>query len=366
MEKKENLLDIVKVLYQWRKPILYLCIGIGLLTALISLLLPNYYASTTTFYAASMDQAKPGQIFGTSTAETDFYGNDRDNDRLLTIAESKELVTYMIQQFDLYTHYEIRPTAKDAAFKVNEKFLKHYTVTKTKRDAIQLSIEDTDREKAALMVNAARVKVDEQYIKIVTDQLTTLKGSLEKNIQEKDKTLQQISDSLQIIRNRYGIYSATNQGEVIAEQLLTTESKLIRESAKLAALGKMATISRDTLSLLRADVKGYEQEVKALKEQLTLFNQGLSTVLILERQQKEVSNRLGFQKIQLNQLITAFDSPLTGINLIEAGTVPTRKSRPSRSIIVISAVMISFIFSIIGLLLFDAYKEVDWKEVFSA
>jgi len=366
MEQKENLLDIIKILYQWRKPILYLCIGMGLLTALISLLLPNYYASTTTFYAASMDQAKPGQIFGTSNAETDFYGNDRDNDRLLTIAESKELTTYIIQQFDLYTHYDIKPTAKDAAFKVKEKFLKHYTVTKTKRDAIQLSIEDVDREQTALMVNAAREKVDEQYTKIIKDQLITLKSSLEQNIQEKEKSLLTISDSLRVYREKYGVYSIATQGEVFAEQILAAESKKVRESARLTALAKMSAISRDTIALLRASVTGYEMEVKALKSQLNLFNQGLSRVTVLEREQKEVSNRLSFQKVQLNQLLTAFGSPLTGINLIEAGTVPVRKTRPRRSLIVISAVLISFIFSIIGLLLFDAYKEVNWKEVFGA
>ena len=216
------------------------------------------------------------------------------------------------------------------------------------------------------MVNAAREKVDEQYIKIVTNQLTTLKGSIEQNIQEKEKSLSKISDSLQVFRERYGIYAADTQGEVFAEQILAAESKKVRESARLAALSKMATISRDTIALLRATVKGYETEVKALKSQLNLFNQGLSKVTVLEREQKEVSGRLSFQRVQLNQLSTAFDSPLTGINLIEAGTVPVRKTRPRRSIIVISAVLISFIFSIIGLLLFDAYKEVNWKDVFEA
>ena len=105
MEQKENLLDILRVLLLWKKPLLYTSLGIGLLTALISLVLPNYYQSTTIFYAASMDQAKPGHIYGTATTDTDFYGNDHDNDRLLTFAESGEVSTYLINKFNLYTHY---------------------------------------------------------------------------------------------------------------------------------------------------------------------------------------------------------------------------------------------------------------------
>ena len=171
MEQRENLLDVLKILFKWLRPIAYLCIGVGIGTTAISLLLDNYYESTTTFYASSIDQAKPGQIFGTSSRDLEFYGNDRDNDRLLTIAESNGLVDYMVRTFDLYTHYDIDSTKERAPFNVRQKFNKYYTVIKTKREAIELSIEDTDKELAAEMVNAARNKIDELAIVIVENVL---------------------------------------------------------------------------------------------------------------------------------------------------------------------------------------------------
>lgn len=365
MEQRENLLDIIKVLFQWKKPIVYLCLGVGILSALLSLLLPNYYQSTSIFYAASMDQAKPGHIFGTSSRDTDFYGNDNDNDRLLTIAESNDVADYIIQKFDLYKHYEIDTTNEKAPFKVKEKFFKYYKVMKTKRDAIELSMEDTDKEQAANIVNAARVKIDELYIKVVRDQLEKLKQSLKKNIEGKESSISQINDTLMHYRNTYGVYNTASQGEIFAEQILSTESKLTRELSRLNTLGKNSSISRDTIALMKAMTQGYKNELKNLQEKMQLFNKGVSKVTILEREEKELGNRLGVQKIQLSQLQTTFDSSISGINLIEAGTVPVMKSRPKRSIIVVSAVLISLIFSVIGILLFDAYKEVDWKEVFS-
>ncbi len=363
MEQRENLLDIIKVLFQWKKPIIYLCLGVGLLSALLSLLLPNYYQSTSIFYAASMDQAKPGQIFGTSTTDTDFYGNDHDNDRLLTIAESNDVADYLIQKFDLYTHYDIDTTNEKAPFKVKEKFFKYYKVMKTKRDAIELSMEDTDKEQAANIVNEARAKIDELYIKVVRDQLEKLQQSLQKNIEEKENNIAQINDTLIHYRNTYGVYSTEAQGEKFAEQILSTESKLARESARLATLEKNPTISRDTIALMKAMAQGYKNELKSLQEKMQLFNKGVSKVTVLEREEKELGNRLGFQKVQLSQLETTVNSPISGINLIEAGTVPVMKSRPKRSIIVVSAILISLIFSVIGILLFDAYKDVDWGEV---
>jgi len=362
MEQRENLLDVLKIFFKWLKPIAYLCIGVGIGTAAISLLLSNYYESTTTFYANSVDQAKPGQIFGTSTRDIEFYGDDRDNDRLLTIAESNDLKDYMIQTFDLYKHYDIDPTKERAAYNVQQKFNKYYNVIKTKRDAIELSIEDTDKELAAKMVNAAREKIDELAVKIIKGQLKNFQSSLEKNIAEKNNQLAILGDSILALRTRYGVYSTESQGETFATQILTAESKLAGATAKLKSL-KASGAPRDTLAQIAANIAGFKSQTSILKQRTQDFNEGQSQVLVLERRQKDMSNKLGVENVNLNQLITAYNSDISAINLIEAGAVPIIKSRPKRSLIVISAVLVTAIFSFIGVLLFESYKEVDWKEV---
>lgn len=359
MEQRENLLDVLKILFKWLKPIAYLCIGVGIGTAAISLLLDNYYESTTTFYASSIDQAKPGQIFGTSTRDVEFYGDDRDNDRLLTIAESNELADYMIETFDLYNHYEIDSTKERAAFNVREKFNKYYTVIKTKRDAIELSIEDVDKVLATKMVNVARDKIDELAIKIVKEQLQNFKLSLEKNISDKYKELAILGDSISALKTRYGVYNTETQGEVFATQILKAEALLARQTAKLNAF-KKSRAPKDTLNKIAADIAGYEGELNTLTTRSGNFNEGQAQLLVLERSQKEMSNKLGQETVQLNQLLTAYNSKISAINLIEAGAIPIIKSRPKRSLIVISAVLITAIFSFIGILLFESYKDVNW------
>lgn len=362
MEQRENLLDVLKIFFRWLKPIAYLCIGVGIGTAAISLLLDNYYESTTTFYASSIDQAKPGQIFGTSNRDVEFYGDDRDNDRLLTIAESNELADYMIETFDLYTHYEVDATKERAAFNVRQKINKYYTVIKTKRDAIELSIEDTNKELAAKMVNAARNKIDELAVAIVKNQLQQVKLSLEKNISDKDNKLKITGDSINALRTRYGVYNTDSQGEVFATQILNSEAQIARQSAKLSSL-KTAGSPRDTLNRIAANIAGYKGELITLQKRSESFNKGQNQLIVLERSQKEMSNKLSQEKVQLNQLLTAYNSEISAINLIEAGGIPLIKSRPKRSLIVISAVLVTAIFSFIGVLLFESYKDINWKEI---
>ena len=111
MENNENLLGVISTLLRWRKPIIRICLIAGIGTAIIALFLPNYYQSTTTFYAASPDLGKPEAV-GEIERDRDIYGEDTDNDRLLTIAQSNEIVSYLIQKFKLYEHYDINPSKK--------------------------------------------------------------------------------------------------------------------------------------------------------------------------------------------------------------------------------------------------------------
>ncbi|HQW02861.1 MAG TPA: hypothetical protein PLR30_10315, partial [Saprospiraceae bacterium] len=50
--EKDSLLPILGTLYPWRRRIMYITVGAFVVSALLSLLLPNYYQGKTVFYAA--------------------------------------------------------------------------------------------------------------------------------------------------------------------------------------------------------------------------------------------------------------------------------------------------------------------------
>ena len=87
MEHKENLLDVLKTLFKWKKTILGICILTGIGSILYALTLDNYYQAATVFYAANHDLAKPDPV-GTNGLPKNYYGTGEDLDRILTIAQS--------------------------------------------------------------------------------------------------------------------------------------------------------------------------------------------------------------------------------------------------------------------------------------
>jgi tyrosine-protein kinase Etk/Wzc len=70
------------------------------------------------------------------------------------------LADFLIDTFNLYEHYDIDPEGRQSALPRSGSFYELYEVTKTKRDAIELSVEDTDKALAAKIANAARDKID--------------------------------------------------------------------------------------------------------------------------------------------------------------------------------------------------------------
>ncbi|MFN0013686.1 MAG: hypothetical protein ACKVU2_03985, partial [Saprospiraceae bacterium] len=112
MENRDNLLGVLQTIYRWRKTIRNVCLLALLGSIGISLLMDNYYEAKTIFYPTSPQLANPELMFGNTGHVTDYYGSDRDLDRLAEIAAGKEVEDFMVHRFNLYEHYDIDSTDK--------------------------------------------------------------------------------------------------------------------------------------------------------------------------------------------------------------------------------------------------------------
>lgn len=351
MEQKDHLLGVVQTLWNWRKPILIIGVAAVLGTALISLFLPNYYKATTIFLATSPDQAKPDALF----SAREYYGNANDVDRLLTIAESNELVEFLVDTFNLYEHYRINQNNPRAGYYVQQKFFSLYEVKKNKRDAIELSVEDRDRELAARIANAARENIDEIAQKLVKEGQSKAIQTFENQILVKQGLLKMLSDTLRVLRNTYGIFNTVAQSETLTEQQSTAQGRLILNRKRLEILKATPGVPRDTINMLNALVFGLEEEVKNIQERMSHFNDGIAVINIYEKQWYESNAQLTLEYERLKIWRSAFEASVPATALVERAEVPIIKSRPKRSLLVLTAGVITFVFCVIAVLLLDNY-----------
>lgn len=364
MERKDNLLGVLATLYHKRKLILKVCGVVLLGSIIISLLLPKFYKSTTTFYAASTDLMNPDKMFGGGKSEVRYYGTAEDLERLLTIAQGAEVVDYLVGKYNLYEHYDIDTSSAKAGFYIREHFNGLYEVQKTKFDAIELSVEDEDPKLAAAIANDARIKIEEISSRLIKNsqqnQLSTLKNSIETS----EENLHAIGDSLARLREKYGIYDPDTQGETIAALYSSTRMQKSRLDGKFESYTNTPGTPRDSIRKVTTELKGLETQMAKLQEDLKLFNEGSSVVISLSDQHETARNQINWDKERRKHVLAAFSSDVSTIHLVEKAEVPIVKSRPVRSVLVLASTFAALLFMVIGILIFDNFKEVNWKEVF--
>ena len=373
MESKDNLISVLASLYRWRKQIAVSCGAAILITVGISLLMPNYYQSATSFYVASPDQFKPELIFGESQRDMEFFGDDLDLDRILTIANSNELVEYVVRNFNLYEHYDIDTSNILASIKVSKRFRGLYEVKKTKNNAVELSVEDKDPIFAANMAKMARWHIDSVASILIKASQWRLTETYKAGIIEKERALRAISDTLVKLRGTYGIYDTETQSELMTKLVSEAEANLARSKARLGELEKAEGVSRDSLMYLRANIKGYEKELESVagsgsssQFNLSKFNRGKDLVDTYSEAYTTESEDLAITRQRLSQLESVFRSPISAVHVVDEARVPLEKSRPIRSILVLLAAVISFLFSSFCALLLDAYRDVKWRDITEA
>lgn len=354
----KNLIDLVKILWQWKWKILSLVVLATIVSIVISLLLPNYFKSSAIFYAASQDLAKP-QPLGDSERTVNYFGNDNDIDRLLTVAHSHKLKTFLIDSFDLYSHYSIDKESKNAEHKIREKLGKLLAIEKTKFGAISLSIEDTNPVKASEMTTAASNFIDLSASSQWKSSQEKLLQTYNRKIEESDAKIKIVNDSLQEMKQTFKIYDLSNQSEILLTQQTSLQSKVFMIKSKLQS--SSIQNNPDSISLYSNLESGIQNQLSKINARIQQFNEGLNPITTLERLQIQMTQQIAIDKERRDQLTASYKSPTAGIILVEEPEVAIYKSRPRRSLYVVGTFLLSFILSSLFAILHSTYKENDWS-----
>jgi capsule polysaccharide export protein KpsE/RkpR len=364
MGEQNNLLPLLKVWAKWKKIIGLICLLTGVGAIVVSLFLADYFKSTTVFYPASSDVQKPDKIFGFGSETLYYYGTSEDGDRVLSVGESEELKDFLIQKFNLFTHYNVDSTTAKGRFLVKEILNSQYKIQRNRYDAIELMVEDTDPKVARDMALAAREKINTLALGMVRKSQAQIIKTFEQSINAQQKELAHIEDSLRYMRSSFGIYNPLTQSKILTDLSAIADARLARTRAQVAALEKEPNANRDTIIMMRSLVKGLENEVATIRKGsngTNAFNKGVSTVEVLTQVHEQTRKQLSFDVVRLQQMKAATSAEIAAIYVIEEPRVADRKERPKRMIIVAVAILAAFVFSTIGILLFENYKNIDWQ-----
>ncbi len=360
MESNHNLKAVFSQLYKERRKIILIVGLTTIITAIVSLLMPNYYKATSIFYVSSSDMSTVEHFYGRAKKDLEYFGNDSDIDRMFSVARSSELMGYLIDSFALAKHYDIKLTKPKDGYRLFKKVSKHFTVVKNKYDAIELSYEDKDPVFAAKVANGAREKVNDILTRLIKEKQKSQIESFGENLHSKKLSLNILADSLDSLRRVYNIVNLSSQSEAIAALISNVESGYVRESAKLEALKDSRNVKKDTIEMIAATVKGLERELATLKSgvnentySLAKFNEGRRKIEIVEGNYFLAREHVGYDTERHKQLVSAYNAKIPILMVLEEASPPVVKFRPVRSLYVFAA----FVCSLLGASFYFLFVE---------
>ena len=359
-----SLISLLTTLSRWKKKIFLWVMTAGIFASVVALMLPEYYQASTTFYAASPELANPAPL-GSITKEPYIYGTDDDLDRLFSIANSTEMYKFLIKEFDLYKHYDIDSTSKNAAFKVQKQLSKLFKTTKTKYGAIELTVEDKDRALSAKMANAARDFIDDKAQTVIKSSQGFLVQTYENNIKSKEQQASLLSDTLNRIKTRFNIIDTRSQGEVLAE-LITQGRGELEESKSKAMLFEKSGAKRDSVIKYSIKAQSAETKVAKLNEDLKMYNEGISATRKVELEYARLIDQLSLDKERLKQIRASYEGEVPALHITEYAFEPTIRSWPNRWLIVSASMILALIFSLVGIVFVEGSRTINWKDIWNA
>jgi tyrosine-protein kinase Etk/Wzc len=154
-----SLLDLLIVLAKHKKMILGVTFGAAVVSAIISLLLPNIYTGTAKVLPPQQSQSTAsmmlGQLGGLAGLAGGSLGIKNPNDLYVGMLKSRTVADNIIARFELQKLYD-----QDTMVGTRNEFADNSSITTGKDGLITIEFEDRDPKRAAAIANAYVEELD--------------------------------------------------------------------------------------------------------------------------------------------------------------------------------------------------------------
>lgn len=207
MTPRFDLVDIAQTIRNRRGFIIGITIAAAVLGGVFYLLQKKTYKASSEFIVSNPQYADRNNLFRTTEPRyVDYFASEDDIDRVMAIAKSDVVKNQVIENMHLFEAHKLNPSNIKDADKMNGIFKKNYDVSRTEYKNMEVSFVDEDPKRAADVTNEAVRIIEETY----RSYYNTIKGRIYKSIEDKiteiDSSVNVLTDSLAILRDRYKIY----------------------------------------------------------------------------------------------------------------------------------------------------------------
>lgn len=357
--RRFSLIDILGVLVKWRKFIIRVFLIVTIASAILSLLLPRWYASRTSIMPPRSRSAL-GALGSITTLQREIPllrsltgGGSEDVYRFLAILKSRKGLEKVVVKFNLVEVYNV---ADKSVAKAADALEENATFKLGDEGTISITVYDQDAQRAAAMANYFVDVINDIAIDLNVQEARSNREFLEKRVRENREDLRKAEERLRDFQQRSGfvsipqetqssissvaeLYATKTLMEIqvgIAEQRYGEDNPLVRASkTELASLiAKLQTLPELGVEFYRlyrdfaVQQKIYEFIVPVYEQAKYEEKRDVASAVVLDIAQ--VPEEPARPKKRLIVLIFAFISLVSsiGVALFVEGVRNLRTSNP--------------------------------------
>jgi uncharacterized protein involved in exopolysaccharide biosynthesis len=350
--------SIAGLILGWRPMIFRVTLAAAVISVIVSLLMPNWYAAEATFLPP--EEAESGgslaRVF--SQMGMDFGAGGLTSstpaaDLMLGILKSRLLRGSVVDRFGLIDVYEA--DSRDDAI---EDLGDHLRVSTTSEGLIEVWVEDRDPERAAGMANAFVGFLDEYNRRTSAEKARRTRELVGSIIEENRERLEDAASRLREFQEEHETIEISEQTRVTVEAIAALESELARLEIERGLLEDFSSPDQMERKTLDARILEVERKVAELR-----FGGGasaaggvllpLSEIPGLGLELANLTREVIVQERVLEFLTSQYEDAriqesrdMEVIHVLDAAFPPLRKFRPRRSVIVMLSVILALLGSI--------------------
>jgi tyrosine-protein kinase Etk/Wzc len=352
-----DLLNFLEVIVKRRSLIIKSALVVMVLSAGISLLIPNRFSATARVLPPQQSSPTMGLLLGQVGAggiaglAGDLLGKGTPADLYVGMLNSEGISDAIIDRFKLMDVYHQK-------YRVDTyiALAKRVEVAAGKKDGIvTIAVEDRDPKRAADMANAYVQELDKLSAKLNITDAGNDRAFLEERLVKAKADLARAEENMSAFQVKNKALDVTEQAKGTIKGLAELEGQLAIEEVKLAGIKRVFTDSSQ-------DVKNQQAIVTNIRGQISKFegNHAGATILgsgaipALGQQYLRLAREFKIQEALVEFLTKQYEvakltqaKDIAGVQVIQRATVPDKKSKPHRALIVLGSTFFAVVFSVL-------------------
>ena len=253
-----NFIDIVSLVWGYRKPLLIITLSAAILSAIFSspFFITPKYQSEVIFYPTTINSIGNAMFTDLTQRQADplAFGEEEEAENALQLLNSSALQERIVKNFDLLNHYEIDKEGGSPQTDLSRTIQNNIKFNRTRHLAVSITVLDESPEKAAEIANGIGALYDSVKTEIQRQVSLQALIIIEDEYKGKQVEVMDLRTGLKQLGEK-GITNYEEQSRAIAEELYkvnansSTGRRLQEVQDKLAKYAGDYTYLRETLIL---------------------------------------------------------------------------------------------------------------------